>query len=236
MFFFSECRRARGRRRRQNGRRGRNRRGRKNSTQPHSYEVINLHLYHNGWMRKKKSIIILLKFTVRKKICVLYIFLSSRDGDTASHTKVHLEEEEEEGEKYDEYEEEEGGKRLSDSHYHIFRTTSILIVSLKLNSHSILYVSMLLFVYHCGIKEGNTSALLFHENSSHMGVSSCVFTLSLMSWLYIQEALFENHCALKGRKCKSVIMTLTKPSNSKVRWPLGIMTLWEEGRSLGSQG
>ncbi|XP_045108519.1 muscle calcium channel subunit alpha-1-like isoform X15 [Portunus trituberculatus] len=32
----------------------------------------------------------------------------SRDGDTASHTKVNLEEEGEEGEKYDEYEEEEG--------------------------------------------------------------------------------------------------------------------------------
>ncbi|XP_050686144.1 muscle calcium channel subunit alpha-1-like isoform X31 [Eriocheir sinensis] len=34
--------------------------------------------------------------------------IAMRDGDTASHTKVHLEEEEEEEEKYDEYEEEEG--------------------------------------------------------------------------------------------------------------------------------
>lgn len=48
-------------------------------------------------------------------------FLYLRDGDTASHTKVHLEDEEEEGEKYDEYEEEEGGKKLSGIPFHILR-------------------------------------------------------------------------------------------------------------------
>lgn len=47
----------------------------------------------------------------------MFSCLSSRDGDTASHTKVNLEEEGEEGEKYDEYEEEEGGKSQCEKHY-----------------------------------------------------------------------------------------------------------------------
>lgn len=74
----------------------------------------------------KKRIIIQLRFSTAKETCVLCIFSFLRDGDTASHTKVHLEEEEEEEEKYDEYEEEEGGKRLCDNLYHFFLSTVIL--------------------------------------------------------------------------------------------------------------
>lgn len=54
------------------------------------------------------------------KVNPIAVPLSFRDGDTASHTKVNLEEEGEEGEKYDEYEEEEGGKSLGEKPYHIF--------------------------------------------------------------------------------------------------------------------
>ena len=51
----------------------------------------------------------------------MFSYISSRDGDTASHTKVNLEEEGEEGEKYDEYEEEEGGKSECEKCYWVRR-------------------------------------------------------------------------------------------------------------------
>lgn len=85
---------------------------------------------------------------------MLYLFLSLRDGDTASHTKVHLEDEEEEGEKYDEYEEEEGGKRLLcgvSISSHLWGETLLLTLSSKLayfvTSEIFLYVIIHLLIY-----------------------------------------------------------------------------------------
>lgn len=83
-----------------------------------------IYIFIIRWIKKEDNYSVQI-FHSKGKLCTMYIsFL--RDGDTASHTKVHLEEEEEEEEKYDEYEEEEGGKRLCDNLYHFFLSTVIL--------------------------------------------------------------------------------------------------------------